>query len=177
MRILFSLIRMEIRCRVELHPKGASSLSNSCCSIYIFWFWYTLTLIIFAHFFRIWHLILATLLAHWGFADQTAQLSRSEKMSQTLYSCLFINVKTYHPSGPTALKAVCDQENPTTLSTCPRAVLKRETQAQRLSAARLAALLPKTARRNLQTSGCALWLKIHSNRGGILVQSYFSSSD
>lgn len=112
-----------------------------------------------------------------GFADQTAQLSRSEKMSQTLYSCLFINVKTYHPSGPTALKAVCDQENPTTLSTCPRAVLKRETQAQRLSAARLAALLPKTARRNLQTSGCASWLKIHSNRGGILVQSYFSSSD
>lgn len=104
-----------------------------------------------------------------GFADQTAQISRSEKTSQTLYLRLFINVKIYHPSRPTVLKAVCDQENPTTLSTCPRAVLKRETQALGLSPSRLAALLPKTARRNLQTSGCASWLKIHSNRGGILV--------
>lgn len=57
----FSLISMEIRCRAELHPKGAVLfiyINKSCSSIYIFFFGSAnhQSLIIFARFFNTWHL-------------------------------------------------------------------------------------------------------------------------
>lgn len=85
----FSLINMEIRCRAELHPKGAVSFYLYKLSLVpLFTFFGSAkpqSLIIFARLSKIWHL---TLWLHFwarstiSFWDQTTQLSRGKKTQQ-----------------------------------------------------------------------------------------------